>query len=66
MPAQAMATTLAEGPDKLSCLGFPKPLPKITTFIEYAPDATASIRYFLYLSALNGRPLTISGTRLLL
>jgi hypothetical protein len=30
-------------------------LPKITTFIEYASVAIASIRYYLYRSALRGR-----------
>jgi hypothetical protein len=60
------ATALAEKPDKLSCLGFPKPLPKITTFTDYASNAIASIRYYLYRSVLNDWLQAISGTRFLL
>jgi len=61
-----MATAPAEMPDKLSCLGLPKPLPKITTFIEYASAAIALIRYYLSRSALSGRQFAASGNLFLL
>ena len=39
--AQATTNPVAFNPDRFSCLGFPKPLPNMTTFIEYASAALA-------------------------
>jgi hypothetical protein len=60
--AQTTATADADRPDKFSCLGLPKPLPKMTTFIEYASDALESTFFYAPLSALKNSYLAISGS----